>query len=148
MKIQYVATLAFSRDLRKVALIRKNRPQWLAGKWNAIGGKIEDGEVPIIAAMRELAEEAGLGMEMPSRMIPFARIDWKDASSCMMYAAVVSNIDFARTKTDETVMVWTVSTLPAYQSDLSDDLCALVEMAKMALRNPRRNVFFVQQVSR
>jgi len=147
MNIKYAATLAFSPDLRKVVLIQKKRPEWLAGKWTIIGGNIEDGEIPVTAAMRELAEESGLYVENYQRMVPFARIEWSGQSACQVYATIMSNIDFARTKTDEKVMVWTVSTLPAYQSDLSDDLCALVEMAKMAMRSPRK-VFFVQQVNR
>jgi len=147
MQIKYASTLAFSEDLRKVALVKKNRPSWLAGKWNAIGGNIEHGEIPVAAAMRELAEEAGLYVDNYQRMLPFARIEWAGQAACQMYATIVPNIDFARTKTDETVMVWTVSTLPAYYCDLSDDLCALVEMARMALRSPSK-VFFVQQVSR
>lgn len=34
----YVAGLAFSTDLQHVALIKKNRPDWQAGKFNGIGG--------------------------------------------------------------------------------------------------------------
>jgi 8-oxo-dGTP pyrophosphatase MutT (NUDIX family) len=146
MNIKYAATLAFSQDLRKVALIKKNRPEWLAGKWNAIGGNVDPGEHPASAASRELREEAGVYVE-PQDLLPFARIDWHGASSCMMYVAIIPGVEFAQTKTDEQVMVWDTSTLPAYRGQLSDDLCALVEMAGMALRSPG-NVFFVQQVTR
>ena len=42
-----------------VALIRKNRPDWQAGLLNGIGGKIEKGESPLEAMIRECKEEAG-----------------------------------------------------------------------------------------
>jgi 8-oxo-dGTP pyrophosphatase MutT (NUDIX family) len=148
MNIKYAATLAFSEDLRKVALIQKKRPQFLAGKWTVIGGNVESGEMPVNAAMRELGEEAGLYVADYHQMAPFACIEWRGQSACQMYATVVPNVDFAQTKTDERVMVWDVATLPAYQSGLSEDLCALVELAKMALRNPHLQAFSRVQVSR
>lgn len=56
----YVAGFLFTRRLSGVALIRKARPAWQAGKLNAIGGHIETGEPPEIAMSREFMEEAGL----------------------------------------------------------------------------------------
>jgi 8-oxo-dGTP pyrophosphatase MutT (NUDIX family) len=45
-----------------IILIRKTHPSWQAGKLNLPGGRIEDGETPAKAAVRELAEETGLLM--------------------------------------------------------------------------------------
>lgn len=42
-----------------VALIRKDRPEWQAGFLNGIGGKLEKGETPLEAMIRECKEEAG-----------------------------------------------------------------------------------------
>lgn len=59
----YVAGLLFCRTggyPARVALIRKNRPEWMAGRLNAIGGKLEDGESPGEAMVREFREETGL----------------------------------------------------------------------------------------
>jgi 8-oxo-dGTP diphosphatase len=42
-----------------VVLIRKNKPEWQAGKLNGVGGKIEEGEEPIDAMRREWKEETG-----------------------------------------------------------------------------------------
>jgi 8-oxo-dGTP pyrophosphatase MutT (NUDIX family) len=42
-----------------VLLVRKNRPEWQKGRLNLVGGKIEPGETPEEAAVRELYEEAG-----------------------------------------------------------------------------------------
>lgn len=63
---QYVCGLLFSEDKRFVALVKKNRPLWQAGRLNAIGGKIEEGEAPYQAMRREFQEETGVD-----------RYDWK-----------------------------------------------------------------------
>lgn len=44
----------------KVLLVKKDRPKWQRGRFNLVGGKIEEGETPEQAALRELEEEAGL----------------------------------------------------------------------------------------
>jgi len=44
----------------KILLVLKDRPEWQKGRLNLVGGKIEKGETPGHAAMRELQEEAGL----------------------------------------------------------------------------------------
>jgi 8-oxo-dGTP pyrophosphatase MutT (NUDIX family) len=51
--------VGFLHNDHDVALIRKNRPQWQAGFLNGIGGKIEPGETPHDAMVRECKEEAG-----------------------------------------------------------------------------------------
>jgi 8-oxo-dGTP pyrophosphatase MutT (NUDIX family) len=43
----------------RVLLIRKNRPAWQAGLLNGPGGKVEDGEAPSQAVVREWREEIG-----------------------------------------------------------------------------------------
>lgn len=54
----YVLGFLFSQDKKHVALILKNKPEWQAGHFNGIGGKIEDGETPLQAMIREFKEEA------------------------------------------------------------------------------------------
>lgn len=54
----YVLGFAFSPDFKKVALIRKNKPEWQAGNLNGIGGKIEPAESSKEAMVREFFEEA------------------------------------------------------------------------------------------
>jgi len=41
-----------------VVLIQKSKPDWQRGKWNGIGGSIEEGETPMDAMLREFREEA------------------------------------------------------------------------------------------
>lgn len=52
----YVAGFMFSTPTF-VALIRKRRPSWQAGRYNAIGGKVELYETPAEAMVREFKEE-------------------------------------------------------------------------------------------
>jgi 8-oxo-dGTP diphosphatase len=59
MKFLYVAGFLFREKRTQVALIEKQRPAWQKGKLNGIGGKIEIGETPIEAMIREFKEETG-----------------------------------------------------------------------------------------
>ena len=55
----YVAGFLIDRENCRIAMVRKNRPDWMAGKLNAIGGKIEPFELPLDAMVREFGEETG-----------------------------------------------------------------------------------------
>jgi 8-oxo-dGTP diphosphatase len=57
---KYVCGFAFSPNHTLVYLIRKKRPTWQAGKLNGIGGKVNIGESPIQAIVREFKEECGV----------------------------------------------------------------------------------------
>lgn len=43
-----------------VLLVLKDKPEFQKGRFNLVGGKIEAGETPLEAAIRELKEESGL----------------------------------------------------------------------------------------
>lgn len=60
--IRYVVGLMFDLSGTYVALVRKNRPKWQAGRLNGIGGHVEDHEwtSPIDAMVREFHEETGV----------------------------------------------------------------------------------------
>jgi len=61
--INYVAGFCFSTDSKYVALIRKNRPKWQAGKLNGIGGHVELTDTnPRETMVREFKEETGLAI--------------------------------------------------------------------------------------
>jgi 8-oxo-dGTP pyrophosphatase MutT (NUDIX family) len=67
--IEYVVIDAFPVDSDKVLLIHKNKPDYLKGLFNLVGGKIEEGETPTVAAMRELKEESGLDISEYDPMV-------------------------------------------------------------------------------
>lgn len=63
MKMQnMVEGFAFTESKfgQDVALILKNHPEWMKGKYNGIGGRIEEGESPVQAMVREFQEETGV----------------------------------------------------------------------------------------
>lgn len=80
--VEYVVGFAFDWDGR-VALIRKNRPEWQAGRLNGIGGHVEPGERPEDAMEREFWEETAtrltawdlfVVMDFPDAHIYFYRL--------------------------------------------------------------------------
>lgn len=58
--IRYVVGFMFDPSYEHVALIEKQKPEWMRGTFNGIGGKIEEGETPSQAMIREFEEEAGV----------------------------------------------------------------------------------------
>lgn len=67
--MKYVVGLVFHEDLSKIAMIRKNRPEWQKGLLNGVGGKIEEGETPLQAIIRETEEEFGIVIDHWDHMI-------------------------------------------------------------------------------
>ena len=57
---EYVVTFLFTLNMNRIWLIEKQKPDWQKGCLNGIGGKVEKGELPLAAAIRELKEEAGI----------------------------------------------------------------------------------------
>lgn len=57
----YVLGFMFSASLRYVGLIQKAKPEWQAGKWNGVGGRVEALDFTYLDAMvREFYEETGV----------------------------------------------------------------------------------------
>src|SRR6478752_4549150 len=54
---EYVLGFAFSRGGDEVLMIRKNHPEWMKGKFNGIGGKVQENESMLTAMVRECREE-------------------------------------------------------------------------------------------
>ena len=77
--IEYVVVNARQKLSDKVLLVLKNRPIYMAGRLNLVGGKLESGETPEEAAIRELKEESGLDGFNP---VVCGKIIWKE---CLIY---------------------------------------------------------------
>lgn len=100
---QYSLGFAFNSDRSKLVVITKNRPAWQAGKWNGIGGHIEDGENPLECLVREFHEETGV-MTSEEEWNPLAVFSspFFKVSSYYMCSEVINN---AKTMTDEEVSI-------------------------------------------
>ena len=62
-------TAAVLQHRGQVLLARRTAPDWLAGKWEFPGGKIEAGEEPREARARELAEELDLRVTIGEHLV-------------------------------------------------------------------------------
>lgn len=102
---RYVVGFMFSEDRQFVALIRKNRPEWQAGKLNGIGGKIEEGETPIEAMVREFREETGVDTLATLWQWPVGRITGRE-SEIFIFRAFSDHVMDVATITDEKVNVY------------------------------------------
>jgi 8-oxo-dGTP pyrophosphatase MutT (NUDIX family) len=99
----YVLGYLFSLDKKQVVLIQKNRPDFLKDKWNAVGGHIEENELPHAAMVREFEEETGLLIS-----------DWGNAFCIVrakdyqlhVFKAFSDKIDKVKSVTEEEVAVF------------------------------------------
>ena len=99
---EYVVGFMFDEYRERVVLIRKNRPEWQAGKLNGVGGKVEPDENPMAAMIREFQEETGVETS-PLDWTNFALL-WGDDFEIAFYKGFSNKIyDAAETKTDEEI---------------------------------------------
>lgn len=135
--MKYTVAFIFSRSPAdgklKVLLIRKNRPEWQAGKLNGIGGKLEECDPGAVhGCAREIFEETGLALFF-AVLKPVAALQ---GSSCHInfFAAELpwTLFSLARTMTDEALEIYPVDELPI---DVVPNLRWLVPLSLNVLRN-------------
>jgi 8-oxo-dGTP diphosphatase len=95
MKTDYVVGFLFRGN--NVCLIEKLRPEFQKGRLNGPGGKVEPGETPSQAMVREFHEETGAEV---TDWRPFCELHWRD--STVHFFASEADVTVA-TKTDEAV---------------------------------------------
>lgn len=96
----------------RVLLICKERPAWQAGRWNGVGGHVEEGEPPREAMAREFLEESGLEVRS-SAWEPFMVLEgpsWR----VHFFRAFGVPVFQAATVTDERVAPHRVDSLPSH----------------------------------
>jgi 8-oxo-dGTP diphosphatase len=124
----YVVGFLFNLDQTRVALIKKNRPAIQAGRWNGIGGHVEEGEIPHAAMQREFYEETGVWLVFNH----YATLHSDEHVMHAYWAASDSYLERVRTTTDEIVMVWGEGTLTRMRRTgmLWPNVAWLIELAK------------------
>lgn len=109
----FVLGFAFTPDEQWVALIEKKRPAWQIGLLNGIGGRIEPGERPEVAMIREFEEETGFkndsGWKFWDRR---GEMLFDDAHIYVFSAIIIDLPSRVHTTTDEEVVLYPVNNLP------------------------------------
>lgn len=121
-----------------VALIQKNRPDYLAGMLNGPGGGVERGETAAQAVAREFNEETSL-TTAPSEWTKFAvlntvrgdRIDLFYARYCGTFGSLV-------TMTDESVGWYSLDELGGV--NLTPHACFMIPMAMAHMKGDLKKV--------
>lgn len=141
MKItSYVAGFVFSADFEQVALIRKNKPEWQAGKLNGIGGKVEAGETTIAAMNREFAEEASGATQ---DFVGFATLGDGETFDVRFFAGV-GEPDCLISSEDEKIEVVQVRDIHALREDMIENLPWLIALAIDKMQDGRPNDAVIQ----
>jgi 8-oxo-dGTP diphosphatase len=106
--IHYVLGFMFDPTFKQVVLIKKITPVWMLGLFNGVGGKIEPGELPLTAMIREFTEETGL-------VHFYWNLSHEEGNNnyhMYIYSAVSVNTYSVRTMTEEEVSIHTIDDLP------------------------------------
>ena len=105
----YVIGFVFNNSKNRVLLIRKEKPEWMRGRWNGIGGKVEeDDQNPLSAMYRESNEETGHIYNWQHR-ITFVC----PSGTVFVYSAVVNTYHIPFNQEEkELLQVWDLKSLP------------------------------------
>lgn len=118
----------FDAGLHEVALIRKKRPDWQAGKANGVGGKIERGEDADAAMVREFQEETGVETAATTWEL-FFLLDDEAHGYRVYYYRGFGDLSKLRTVTDEAIEVWNLEETRRKSQEMVDNLTWLIPMA-------------------
>jgi len=125
LSYNYVLGFGFTLDDR-VALIKKERPDWQKGKVNGIGGKIDEGETPEKAMSREYYQETGV-LILPEEWRMAGIMILSDERKCYVLTITTDKINDVCSKTDEKVSLYDawckLSTL--------SDVIPMIELCRM-----------------
>lgn len=67
---KYVVIFIFTKDYNEVLMVKRNKKPYM-NLYNGIGGKIEEGETAIQAAIRECMEETSIKLENPKLLVTY-----------------------------------------------------------------------------
>lgn len=70
MDKNYVVILLFNKTADKLLLVKRNKNPF-KNCWNGIGGKINEGETPLTAAIRECQEETNITITNPRHLMTY-----------------------------------------------------------------------------
>jgi len=128
---QYVLGFLFDEDFENVVLIKKEKPNHPMG-WNGLGGKIETGESPEEAMMREFHEEAGADVPLWRLFCVMIGSDWR--VEC--FSSVTDSLSNVRQMEEEMVRIFSVKSVINGCIDTVSNVPFLIQMAKNQMEDP------------
>lgn len=100
------ATVCFPLTSSQILLGRK-KLRFGAGKWNGFGGKIQEGETPEEAAVRELQEESGLSARVEDlEKVAVLKFYFNNEPKFLMHSYLVRSWDGEPQESDEMKPEW------------------------------------------
>ncbi len=96
---EYVVGFRIDRESDLLLLIEKQKPKWQKGYLNGVGGKIEPGEAPMKAMIREFEEETGMLVEDWENTVVLSGPQYQ-----IYFFRSFGKIDEAETTTNEVVI--------------------------------------------
>lgn len=133
---EYVVGFMFSSDHERIALIRKNKPEWQKGKLNGIGGRMQQDEAPVGTMVREFEEETGAITSIDQWKM-YAEIvgeNWK-----VYFFVTTGDIYKLSSTTIEQVEVHMTSNVNIFNPEVIDNLPWLVPLALNHLQTKNPN---------
>ena len=131
---EYVLGFRFSPDFRKIVLIRKARPKFQAGKLNAVGGHVEEGESHLLAMPREFWEETSVKTQQ-SDWYNFGDAISQKSQFKIHLSSSVGDIDNCKTNTDEVIEIHLVDEILRNRDDAMGNLFWLTGVALDSFRD-------------
>lgn len=103
---KYVVIFLFTKDYKKVLMIKRNNPPY-KNCWNGIGGKIEKGENEIQAAIRECNEETSIKLVNPKLFITYIYPETNEINKGTNLSVLYDFIDEVQVKSNyEGIYEW------------------------------------------
>jgi 8-oxo-dGTP diphosphatase len=139
--IKYVTGFMFDHALERVALIRKTKPAWQAGKLNGIGGKIDPGETPEEAMHREFFEETECSALTWRHFLNMTGA--RDGFSVDFFFTI-GDVKALKSPEEEKVEIVEVQHIHPLRSDMIENLPWLIPLALDCLTDGRPHFVSVQ----
>lgn len=137
-KHKYVLNAIFSRDMDKVLVIKKNRPEWQSGKFNLIGGRVEDTDKSTAhAVIRETKEECGIDISEADIYYSGTLLSSSDEEEHEVecFVTITDEIYNSTTTTDELVYMLSMEELGNLSREiLLETLMPIIEMSKLRVK--------------
>lgn len=134
--MHYVVGFQFNSARHLVALIHKKRPAAQEGLWNGIGGKVEEGELPAVAMVREFGEETKGSDQSGVVWTEFARLFTYTGNTVSIFSSFTDEVEKVAGATDEEVALFPVYFLSEMKEHLVWNVLWLLELA-LAMKEGR-----------